>query len=144
MKKTLLRVIRHRDFVRKNTQTLVNKLQERALLHDISKLQDKEFDGFVELDVERENWELGSKEYENISKTNKAIALHHSRNAHHPEYHKELEDMSLLDLVEMVIDWKSAAETYSNDSQKSLEYGLSKHKWSEKHEWLIRLIAKEL
>ena len=39
------------------------------------------------------------------------LGFHYARNSHHPEHHPNgVEDMDLLDLVEMLLDWKAASE----------------------------------
>lgn len=159
MKTTLLKIIRHRDFVRKNIHQLVSKLEQRAIVHDVSKFQQDEFDGFVEADEAQLYKEYGSSDYHKKLKENKGIALHLSRNTHHPEYYISTEDtsgftgfpksngidkMSFLDIVEMVIDWKSASETYGNNFMDSIDYSITRFNCDEKQEWLIRLIAKDL
>ncbi len=154
MKKTILKIIRHRDFVRKNIHSLISKLEQRAIIHDISKFQEDEFDGFVEADEMQLYKEYGSSDYHKKLKENKGIALHLKRNSHHPEFYEDgsegithlngIAKMSFLDIVEMVIDWKSASETYGNDFMASIEYSLERFKCTEEQKWLIKLIAKDL
>lgn len=155
MKETLLKILVHRDLVRKNMHKFISKFQERAIMHDISKLYADEFDGFVEADNNKTWAKYGTLEYLKQIKKNKGIQLHLERNTHHPEYwqkepttgcylpdgHKE---MPFLDILEMVIDWKSAAETYGTDFQESIEYSIDRFKFDEKQAWLIRMIAKDL
>jgi hypothetical protein len=52
--------------------------------------------------------------------------------------------MTFLDIIEMVIDWKSACETYGTDFPESVEKSIERFKPDEKREWLIRLIAVEI
>ena len=145
MKKTILKIIRHRDFVRRNIHILVSKLQERAIIHDVSKFQDDEFEGFIEADEMGLYKDYGKSDYHKKLKENKGIALHLSRNSHHPEFYPNgISDMSFLDIVEMVIDWKSASETYGNDFMNSIDYSIKRFNVDEKQVWLIRLIAEEL
>ncbi len=124
-------------------------------MHDISKLYLDEFDGFVEADSNKTWAAYGTPEYIKQIKENKGIQLHWERNTHHPEYWQiepttgcHLADghlhMPFLDILEMVIDWKSAAETYGTDFQESINYSIERFKFNEKQEWLIRLIAKDL
>ena len=154
MKKTIIKIIRHRDFVRKNFHDLISKLEARAIIHDVSKFQEDEFDGFVEADEMSLYKEYGSSDYHKKLKENKGIALHLSRNSHHPEFYEDgatgftgirgINLMSFLDIVEMVIDWKSASETYGTDFIKSIDYSIERFGAEPKIEWLIREIAKEL
>lgn len=155
MKETLLKILVHRDLMRKNMHNFIAKFQERAIMHDLSKLFTDEFEGFVEADSQTVWAKYGTPEYIEQVKKNKGIQLHWQRNTHHPEYwqiesttgchlpdgHK---DMPFLDILEMVIDWKSAAETYKTDFQESIEYSIKRFNFDEKQAWLIRLIAKDL
>lgn len=154
MKKTILKITRHRDFVRKNFHRLISKLEERSIIHDVSKFQEDEFDGFVEADEMQLYKEYGSSDYHKKLKENKGIALHLKRNTHHPEYYEDdaegvtglngIDKMSFLDIVEMVIDWKSASETYGSDFMASIDYSFERFKCSEQQKWLIKMIAKDL
>lgn len=145
MKTTILKITRHRDFVRKNFHVLISKLEARSIVHDVSKFQEDEFDGFVEADAMSLYKEYGSSDYHKKLKENKGIALHLSRNTHHPEFYPNgISDMTFLDIVEMVIDWKSASETYGNDFMGSIDYSIKRFGADEKQAWLIRQIAKDL
>jgi hypothetical protein len=52
-----------------------------------------------------------------------ALDHHYANNSHHPEHYKNgIDDMSLLDLVEMICDWKAASERHNNGNiRKSIE-----------------------
>lgn len=52
-----------------------------------------------------------------------AVAHHYAENSHHPEHYQAgVAGMSLLDLIEMVCDWKAAGEASPNgDFARSLE-----------------------
>ena len=52
--------------------------------------------------------------------------------------------MSFLDIVEMVIDWKSASETYGNDFMESIDYSIDRFNADDKQAWLIKMIAEEI
>ena len=42
-----------------------------------------------------------------------ALAHHYAHNRHHPEHYPNgIDDMSLLDYIEMLADWKAASERY--------------------------------
>lgn len=143
--KTLLKMMRHKIFVQANMHDLIAKLQRRAIKHDSSKYLDDEFNGFAELDSVEAFKKFGTPEYKALIENNVGILSHYKRNTHHPEHFENgIAGMSFLDIVEMVIDWKSACETYGNDFEKSLEFSIKRFGCDEKQEWLIRLIAKEI
>ena len=52
-----------------------------------------------------------------------AIEHHQRTNRHHPEFHNNgINDMNLLDLIEMLCDWKAATLRNKNgDIRRSLE-----------------------
>jgi hypothetical protein len=155
--KTLLKILRHRALVQKNFNKFISKLNERRDLHDISKYQEDEFNGFSELDSEEvfNLYSTDQEKYKEKISQNKGIALHYARNTHHPEHFKDAEHssayafggidfMSFTDILEMVIDWKSACETYNTDFEDSLEKSIKRFLPSSKTEYMIRMIAADL
>jgi len=145
MNVTTNKITRHRELVKKNFAKLEYLLSSRAIQHDISKFEPEEFAGFEEADSAELYKEYGKSDYHKKLKENKGIALHLSKNSHHPEYFKNgISDMSFLDIVEMVVDWKSASETYGNDFMESIKYSVKRFKCDKKQEWLIKMIAEVL
>lgn len=154
--KTLIKMIKHREIVRKNFNRFISKLQERSDLHDLSKYNQDEFGGFAELDSKEvfRLYETNPEEYRKKIAENEGIRLHYERNSHHPEHYKDgaegithiqaIDKMSFLDIVEMVIDWKSACETYGTDFDEAVEKSIKRFQPSQKLEWLIRLIANDV
>lgn len=144
--KTLVTILRHIGTVRQYLLKFVQQLEYRREAHDISKLSLEEFQGFIEVNQIAREHPYGSEEYKNSLKGNKVIQLHFSRNSHHPEFYPNgIEDMSIFDIIEMTIDWLSAAKTYGQTSfEDSLAIQTKRFNLSEKHLWLIKLIAKEL
>jgi len=111
--KTLATIIRHQKQVSFLLRELAREFERRADLHDMSKLQIDELEGFIEVNRIVREYAFGSAEYKNSLKDNKAIELHFSRNSHHPEYHQGgVNAMSFIDFIEMVIDWIAANKTY--------------------------------
>ena len=145
MDKTLLKIIRHKEIVEKNFDKFIARLNERKITHDESKIKEDEFSGFEILDSDEVFKKFGTPEYKELIEKNEGIKLHYERNSHHPEHFEEgIDEMNIFDIIEMVIDWKSAAETYNNDFEKSLDYSIKRFGCDNTQEWLIRLIAKEL
>src|SRR5688500_11853943 len=98
----------HISQVRANLQRITHDLERRSLIHDESKFSADEFDGFARINkIAREN-AYGSEAYiSSMRQESPTIDLHYSRNSHHPE-HWPYQEMSWLDLIEMVCDWRSA------------------------------------
>lgn len=109
--KTLATILRHQKQVSFLLRELAREFERRADLHDMSKFQLDEFEGFCRLDNARK-YEYGSEEYEARVHNNNAAQLHVTRNSHHPEYWPGgVADMSFADLVEMLCDWEIARQT---------------------------------
>ncbi len=106
-----------------DTQDHINKVQvriaelqaaldERASLHDRSKLQEPEKSGYDKLTVALKDVVYGTDEYRAaLSEAKPVIDHHYAANSHHPEHYENgIAGMSLLDVVEMLCDWKAASE----------------------------------
>jgi hypothetical protein len=105
----------------------------RVTKHDESKLSPEEKDVFDEYSPKLRDCTYGSKEYWGYLEAMKpALAHHYANNRHHPEHFENgVDGMTLVDLVEMLSDWKAATERHADgDLGKSLEiqrerFGLS-------------------
>jgi hypothetical protein len=98
----------------------VTELQTRAINHDSSKFSPEEFDLFARETVNLKGLTYGSPEYkEALERLGPALQHHYAHNMHHPEHHPNgIRDMDLLDLLEMLADWKAATERHENGSLK--------------------------
>lgn len=144
--RTIVAILRHKNLVAKYLLKLADELNVRAAVHDTSKFASDEFDGFVQINRVARTCEYGSQEYnESLSEVD-AVPLHYSRNPHHPEHYADgIDGMSLSDIIEMVVDWKAAAEGYGQTSlARSLEVQTERFGLQEKHLYLIRLILREI
>lgn len=140
--KTITTILRHNRLVASYLVKLANALEERAIMHDASKFATDEFAGFVRINQIAREHEYGSPEYRKSIKETGVVPLHYSRNPHHPEHYEDgINDMSIVDLVEMIADWKAASETYG---QTSLEGALKIHTerfgLKPEHLYLIKLV----
>lgn len=88
------------------------ELDDRAAKHDRSKLQEPEKSGFDVLTWKLSELVYGSDEYKAALKDGKPVIDHHyAANSHHPEHYENgIAGMTLLDVVEMLCDWKAASE----------------------------------
>lgn len=88
------------------------KLQQRGIAHDQSKLSGMEKEAFDIITPKLAELEYGSEGYRTaLRETKPAILEHYSKNSHHPEHFPNgINGMSLLDLIEMLCDWKAASE----------------------------------
>lgn len=116
--------MRHIERVRNLLNLFVRELLRRGEQHDQSKLESPEVEAFTEFTPKLAASTYGSPEYEGFRKAmGSALAHHYAKNSHHPEHWKNgLEDMSLLDVLEMLADWKAASERHHDGNiLKSIE-----------------------
>jgi len=114
----------HIKQVRLLMKFLINKLEDRAIDHDASKLQSPEIEIFTEYTPKLKTSTYGSKEYKQFLKEMKvALDHHYANNSHHPEYYENgINGMDLLDVIEMVCDWMAATMRHDDgDIMKSIE-----------------------
>lgn len=102
----------HINKVRARVQEVCNNLIVRAVNHDLSKLVEPEKSGFDVLTPKLASLTYGSDEYKAaLAEGKPTIEHHYAHNSHHPEHYPDgIAGMSLLDLIEMVADWKAASE----------------------------------
>lgn len=112
-----------------------NKLEARGFAHDLSKLQEPEKSVFDACVPKLKEMAYGSDEYKAaLDELRPALAHHYATNSHHPEHFiKEgVSGMSLLDVLEMLCDWKAATERMKGggDIRRSLEINTERFKLS--------------
>lgn len=100
------------------------ELIKRSTEHDKSKFDHEEKDLFDEYSSKLKNMEYGSEEYHECLRSLKpALDHHYAINRHHPEFFPNgVNGMNLVDLIEMLCDWKaSTMRMNSGDLHTSLE-----------------------
>lgn len=100
-------------------------LNKRAVRHDASKWSPEEWPAFEATTPKLAGLTYGSDEYRaSLREIKPAIEHHQGNNSHHPEfYSRSCVGMTLLDLVEMLCDWKAATERHNDGSIfKSLQH----------------------
>jgi len=115
---------KHIDRVRSLLNQCINDLMCRGEFHDQSKLRSPEVEIFTEFTPKLKGSTYGSDEYKGYLKEMKvALDHHYTHNDHHPEHYPNgIDDMSLLEILEMLLDWKAAGERHENgDIFKSIE-----------------------
>ena len=105
-----------------------DELRERARLHDASKFDPEERVPYIWLteyhrcrrDGEPFSYPAGTE-----AQVRAAIEHHVTTNRHHPDFHADPNDMTEVDLIEMVCDWTAMSQEFNQD-------GGSARGWAEK------------
>ena len=110
--------VKHIRRVSKLIFQVISILLENAFNHDASKLEEPELSSFAKLTPKLKNTVYNSKKYfKYLNKMNPAIKHHYSVNSHHPDYWEHgITQMSIIELLEMLADWKAASERMKNGS----------------------------
>jgi hypothetical protein len=114
----------HIDQVQARLHDVVTNLSRRSSQHDHSKLEEPERSGFDAGAEYFRTVKYGTPEYRAALDNLRPTIEHHYRvNDHHPEHFPGgIQDMNLLQLLEMLCDWKASTERKSGVSlRKSLE-----------------------
>ena len=115
---------KHIEKVRKYIRFFTDKLTTRGELHDASKLETPEVELFAEHTENLSKINYGSDEYKKeLEELAPALEHHYAVNRHHPQYHRDgINGMNLLDIIEMLCDWKASSERQKNGNLlKSIE-----------------------
>jgi hypothetical protein len=118
------KTLRHIEAVRNHLNACVRELLTRAEQHDQTKLQSPEREAFDELTPLLRGSTYGSEEYHGfLKRLEKPLAHHYANNRHHPEHFPEgIQGMNLIDLLELMCDWKSSGLRHADgDIYKSIE-----------------------
>lgn len=135
-------VMKHKGKVEYWLRRFWTLLEGRAEYHDDSKLKDpREKALFDYWTPELRRLTFGSDEYKlALDGMGEGVKLHYKANRHHPEHFENgVDDMTLIDVVEMVADWMAAAEaknTHVDLDRAAKRFGLS--------EQLVKIIANQL
>jgi len=124
----------------------VQQLIDRAQVHDATKLEEPEFSQHKEYTDQAQGVKFGSEEYNKLRQKFQLIHEYHfDRHRHHPEHFPNgINDMNLVDLIEMMCDWKAASVWYKGDMQSSLKVQRKRLKISPQLMQIIKNTAKDL
>lgn len=142
MRETLKHKLRVADLM----LSIIGELQERAVHHDDSKFSPEEYDYFAEATPKLQGLTYGSDEYRSALREIKPAIDHHNLvNAHHPEHfgEKGISGMSLVDLLEMICDWKAASERHADGNlERSIELNAKRFGYGDEIQILLWNTAK--
>ena len=110
--------LRHIERVRELLDQVTMAVAVRAREHDASKLEPPEKPAFDEFTPLLLTTTYGSDEYKaNLAAMGPALDHHYANNRHHPEFHRRgVTSMTLVDLIEMLADWKAATMRHADGS----------------------------
>ena len=102
----------HIEKVRKYIRFFTDRLTTRGENHDASKLGEEELPYFAEHTDRLNEIEYGSDEYKaELEALKPALDHHYAVNRHHPQHFPDgINGMTLIDLIEMIADWKASTE----------------------------------
>ena len=158
MSESKFKTMRHIETVRNFLGATVKELLVRAEEHDQSKLQSPEVEIFEEYTPKLRGCTYGSTEYaQYLKEMQVALDHHYYHNKHHPEYYlvgpefngpcvsSVLERMSLIDILEMLCDWKAATLRHTDgDIFKSIEINQERFGYSDELRMILSNTARWL
>ena len=139
--------VKHIKRVGKLILQVTSILLEKAFNHDASKLEEPELSSFTKLTPKLKNTVYNSKKYfKYLNKMNPAIKHHYSINSHHPDYWEHgITQMSIIELLEMLADWKAASERMKNGNlERSIMQNQERFGYSNELRTLLLNTAKYL
>ncbi len=123
---------------------VISELLVRASVHDNSKLEEPEKGIFDVVTPELKGLTYGSEAYKaSLGKMKVALDHHYANNTHHPEHFQNgVDGMNLLDVLEMLVDWKAATERHADgDIRKSLQINKERFKLSDQ---LVNILSNTI
>lgn len=134
MTEAKFKTMRHIETVRNFLNVIIYEIMDRQEKHDQSKLKSPEVEIFEEYTPKLRKYSYNSKEYKECLKImSVALDHHYKANRHHPEYHNGyVENMNLVDIIEMLCDWKAATLRHDDgDIFKSIEINQNRFGYSD-------------
>lgn len=137
----------HINRVRVLLEEARTNLMTRSATHDQSKLGALEKAAFDIATPRLKELEYNSPEYKaSLAELGVALDHHYANNSHHPEHYSDgIRGMSLLDVIEMLMDWKAASERHATgDVVKSIEQNQGRFGYSDDLKAILLNTAKEM
>jgi hypothetical protein len=125
--------LEHKQMVSHFLNIIIQELLLRSEHHDDSKLEEDEKSYFDKYTPKLKECTYGTSEYNQfLLELKPALDHHYANNRHHPEHFANgIEDMDLVDLLEMLCDWKSSTLRHQDGNiLKSIDLNVSRFKLS--------------
>ncbi len=124
-----------------------SEFDRRGAVHDASKLKSPEVEVFDEFTPKLKHSTYGSDEYrEFLVGMGAGLKHHYENNRHHPEHFPEgIDGMNLLDVLEMLADWKAATMRHDDgDLGKSIEINQKRFGYDDRFKGLLHRTALDM
>ena len=144
---SLKSTVDHINSVRQKLYVVISDLLDRSIKHDVSKTESPEKEIYDEFTPMLRDLEYGSqKYYDTLKKMSVGIEHHYSLNRHHPEFFVDgIDGMNLIDLMEMLCDWKAAGERHETGNLiKSIEINAERFNMSPQLKQILQNTASYL
>jgi hypothetical protein len=118
----------------------------RADDHDRSKLREPELAVFNEYTPKLRDSTYGSPEYKQfLEGMGEGLKHHYRENRHHPEHFADgIAGMNLLDVIEMLVDWKAATMRHADgDLARSIKQNAERFGYGPEFERLLTVTARD-
>lgn len=147
MSESKFKTMRHIETVRNYISGVIKELIYRQEQHDQTKLEPPEVDIFEVYTPKLRDCVYGSDEYKQFLAEMKPAIDHHNKiNRHHPEHYESgIQGMNLVDLLEMLCDWKAATLRHNTgDILKSLEINQKRFGFSDELKRILKNTVEDI
>lgn len=137
----------HISTVREYLNRVVVQLIHRGHDHDLSKLATPERETFDEYTPKLKNSTYGSDEYKSfLVGMGEGLEHHYKVNSHHPEHYANgIAGMDLLDVVEMLCDWKAATLRHADgDLRRSIDQNQERFGYTDEFKQILLNTAERM
>jgi len=123
---------------------VIGELADRATHHDVSKTEPPEVEVFDKFTPLLAKSAFGSDEYKSqLREMGEGLRHHYAVNSHHPEHYVNgVNGMTLVDVIEMLADWRAATERNPNgDLGRSMDINRDRFHVDEQLDQIMRNTA---
>jgi len=141
MSEAKYQTLKHIENVRNYLSKILIMLVDRMRDHDKTKLEEPEVSIFEEYTEKLKDSVYGSEEYFiYLKEMHVALEHHYAHNRHHPEHFVNgINDMNMIDLLEMLVDWKAASLRHATgDIYRSIEINQERFGYSDEMKGLLK------
>lgn len=141
---SVYKTLRHIETVRNYLNRIITEILARQEIHDQSKLQPPEVDIFDIYTNKLRDTTYNSDEYKQyLEEMKPALEHHNATNRHHPDHFLYgIKDMNLIDIIEMLCDWKAASLRHNDGNiLKSIDVNQQRFGYSDELKQVLKNTA---